>query len=646
MSSDPFGDFNNQKIKEDRINSDQRSSSFVEDFFHFPSWPKSPGFLGISLSGKRINIIFIIVIFFILIILGRAIQLQILHGDYYESIAEGNRIRIIRKPAMRGVIYDRQKKILAENVPDWQLAIIPVDLPKEKKERLKIIIWLSELTGKKEEVIEQLISSQSPFSYEPLVILDDIDYNQALKLEVETAKLQGVKLLVESQRHYLATESDPSLSHILGYLGKISPEEKERFLSLGYHPEDLVGKNGLERYYERVLKGKDGREKIEVDAYGNQKEIISMEASIPGSSLVLTIDSDLQQVAKNALARTLRAYNKKRGVVVVLDPNSGEVLSLVSLPTYNNNDFVSGISQKKLEELTQNTDQPLFNRAVAGQYPSGSTVKPIVAVAALEEGIINSRTKILSQGGLRVDQWFFPDWKKGGHGWTDVKKALAESVNTFFYQIAGGFQDFEGLGLERLTNYFKLFGLGTKLGLDLPNEASGFIPSADWKKEVKGEPWYIGDTYHLSIGQGDILVTPLQVASWTSFFANYGTLYQPYLVSDIIDATGQIVKSIKPKVIRQDFVEEKNVSLVRDGLRQVVTQGSAKGLLNLPITSAGKTGTAQWSKDKPPHAWFTGFAPYEKAEIVVTVLIEEGGEGSRVALPIASDIFSWWAANR
>jgi penicillin-binding protein 2 len=291
----------------------------------------------------------------------------------------------------------------------------------------------------------------------------------------------------------------------------------------------------------------------------------------------------------------------------------------------------------------ENPDQPLFNRAISGEYPSGSTIKPVVAAAALQEGLITAGTSFVSSGGIRINEWFFPDWKAGGHGITDVRKAIAQSVNTFFYIIGGGYGDFTGLGPKKLKEYMEKFGLNNKTGIDLPGERVGFVPDPEWKWATKNEQWYIGDTYHVSIGQGDLLVTPLQVANYIAAVANGGTLYRPHLAKKIVDPAVQKDSDILPEVLDSNFVDPKNIQIVREGMRQTVVSGSARSLSNLPIAVAGKTGTAQWGTDKANHAWFTSFAPYENPEISVTILIEEGIEGSTVAVPIARDFYQWWA---
>jgi penicillin-binding protein 2 len=266
--------------------------------------------------------------------------------------------------------------------------------------------------------------------------------------------------------------------------------------------------------------------------------------------------------------------------------------------------------------------------------------------AALQEGVVSENTGVLSVGGIRIGQWFFPDWKAGGHGRVDAKRAIAESVNTYFYYIGGGYEDFRGLGVEKINYYGDLFGLGKQTGIDLAGESSGFLPTPAWKENVRGERWYIGDTYHLSIGQGDLLVTPLQVAMFTSVFANGGKLYRPHFIRKILSSDDRVINETAIEPVREDFIDAYNVNVVKQAMRQTVVSGSARKLANSTVEIAGKTGTAQWSTKKANHAWFTGFAPYDEPKIVITILIEEGKEGSEVAVPIAGEFINWYFSRK
>ncbi|HLC89503.1 MAG TPA: penicillin-binding protein 2 [Patescibacteria group bacterium] len=582
----------------------------------------------------------------VLLLFGRSTYLQVIRGTYFKAVAEGNRLRLKDIKANRGIFYDRSGKVMAENISSYSLAIIPVDLPKGENEQREISRQISKITGLAEEEIYSKIIQQSNFSYEPEVILENLNQDQAIMTKVLNSQYPGVILKIQNARNYLTTQTSESLTHVLGYVGKIEESQKQTYLEKNYSIDDYLGKTGLELFYEKELKGVNGREQVEVDATGQAKEMIASQKPINGQNLVLTLDLALQQKAEESLRQVLSGYGKKKGAVVILDPNSGEVLALVSWPSFDNNVFSRGLSNEEYQKLINDQNNPLFSRAMSGEYPSGSTFKLVIGAAALQEGIINENTSFNSVGGISVSNWFFPDWKAGGHGWTNIYKALAESVNTFFYIIGGGYSNFEGLGVAKIKEYAQNFGLNQKLGIDLPNEASGFLPSQDWKEKTKNEQWYIGDTYHLSIGQGDILVTPLQVAAWTSVFASGGKLFQPHLVKEILDSDNQLVKEIEPKIINQNFIEKNYLKIINHGLRQAVLTGSARGLGNLPISVAAKTGTAEWSSQKSPHAWLTAFAPYENPRIVVTVLVEEGGEGSSVALPVAREIINWWAQNR
>jgi len=579
----------------------------------------------------------------IIILFFRLAYLQLIKGPYYQSIAENNRIRTYSIKAQRGLIFDRENNIIANNVPNYLLEIVPIDFPKTKEKRDEIINNLSEIINISPEEIRKKIEQFNNKSYEPIIITDSMDYKKALTIKMLSYKYPGVILTIESQREYLIPKSK-SLSHILGYLGKINNEDIKK--NNNYDGTDSVGKIGLEYEYESFLMGSKGREQIEVDAIGKEIKKIADIQPIAGNNLILTIDSDIQSKLEELLSKALEKTKKTKGVAIAMDPMNGEILALVSLPGFDNNIFSKGISQEELQKILSDESRPLYNRSIYGLYPSGSTIKPVIAAAALQEGVITQWTQINSVGGIRINQWYFPDWKIGGHGLTNIKKALAESVNSFFYYIGGGYEQFEGLGLDKLLSNFRLAGIGSQTGIDLPGESEGLIPTKEWKEEVKKESWYIGDTYHLSIGQGDLLVTPLQVANWTSMISNGGILYQPRLVLKIIDNNNKIIKKIEPAVLQKNAFSEENLDIVKQGLRDTIVYGSARSLSDLPIKVAGKTGSAEWSSKKPTHAWFTSFAPYPDPKIVVTILIEEGGEGSSVAAPVAKEFYLWWSQNK
>lgn len=606
---------------------------WVED--HFPTEGKE-GFLGTLIDKKRLNGLIIISIFVLIILFLRTAWLEVIKGDYYYRLAQINRAKIQTIEAPRGLIYDRHNKLLVKNVPTFSLLLFPQYLAWEPKEKLFQIQKLAKMLNKPNWEILKILKENNSSSYLPIIVEDNLDYPKALSLIVQTVEIPYLKVGVNNQRQYL-----DNLSHLLGYLGKINKEEWTGLKDKGYVFWDLVGRAGLEASWEDTLKGKRGEIKIEVDAKGKEKGVIDKQEPKTGNTLVLSLDLDLQNKIESILVNVFKKNGKTKGIVVALNPNNGEVEALVSLPSYNNNDFVLGIDPEKYQTLLNNSDRPFFFRAISGQYPSGSTIKPVIAAAALEEGIISSTTIIKSTGGIQIGKWFFPDWKKDGHGLVNLKQALAQSVNTFFYTISGGNQDLEGLGPENIIKWAKLFGLSQKLGIDLPGEQPGFLPSRTWKEKIKQEKWYIGDTYHLSIGQGDILVTPLQIASMISVFANGGKLYKPYLVKEILASDEQVIKKIEPQIIREKFLSEQNIKAVREGLREAVVSGSARRLSSLTVPLAGKTGTAETQNNKF-HSWLTGFAPYDSPQIALAVLIEEGGEGSGLALEVAKEIWEWY----
>lgn len=656
--SDPFviksGDFKNAGI----------GSSYRETWSEgvFISDNKEREMVGRSFDFSKLTILGVFLAVFVSILLGRTAWLQIVRGDYYAAMADGNRIRIERIEPKRGVIYDRNKKTLVRNQANFLLYFIPADLPSDKQELDKIISEICRIddTLKKEELESQLLTipRRSLEAFQPLFITDNIDYEKAMELYLRSADWPGVVMSNATRREYLPVGnkffldeekkeeySSLAFSHLLGYAGKISSEELEKSGD-EYLPIDYIGKMGIEYFWESELKGISGKKQIEVDALGKEKKIIGKKEAVDGRNLLLSIDLEKQLKLEEIIAKHLFELKLSKASAVFLDPNNGEILAMVSLPSYNNNLFAKGISSKDYAGLINHPDRPLFNRAVSGEFPAGSTFKPVMLAAALEERVISEDTAFVSTGGLRIGQWFFPDWRAGGHGRTDARKAISDSVNTFFYYIGGGYNDFTGLGVERIVEYARKFGLGAQTGIDLPGEASGFLPSKEWKKEVKGEQWYIGDTYHLSIGQGDLLATPLQVAVFTSVFANGGKLYRPHLVKELMSGDDRVDKVIETSPVREDFIDDYNMKVVREGMRQTVTAGSGRRLSILPVSVAGKTGTAQWSSTKENHAWFAGFAPYEKPEIAFVILIEEGKEGSTAAVPIVYDYLSWYFKDR
>ena len=475
----------------------------------------------------------------------------------------------------------------------------------------------------------------------PRTIAYDLPHDLALQLMIKTARQPGLRVVVASERQY---EGGAAFGNVLGYVGKLSPQEYAAARDT-YQLTDQVGKTALEAAYEPELRGVPGKRAIEVDAQGQERTVYASSPAVAGAKLQLTIDADLQALSYQSLRAAIPPGRTTGGSVVVLNPKTGEVLSLVSYPSFESNLFTVARDQAKLRAVLQDPHQPFFNRAIAGQYPSGSTIKPLLAAAGLQAGVITPQTTVLSTGGLKVGDQFFADWKAGGHGLTNVYRAIAESVNTFFYLLGGGGEGRPGLGISRIDQYLGLFGLDKPLGLDLAGARDGFLPTPAWKQAVSHDRWYLGDTYNVSIGQGGLLVTPLHLAVAYAALVNGGQLLQPHLLKSLTTPSGQTSQGTT-HALGQVPLSPQVLQVVMAAMRQTVTSGSARSLSDLPLAVAGKTGTAQTGPRTPTHAWFAGYAPSDNPEIVVMVMVENGGEGSTVAVPIARDIFTWYAAHR
>ncbi len=630
MSADPFSIYNSHE------GSVKKHFGVVVDAVP-PDQPVQGDRMGAPADGMPIRTFLIIVIVLFSVLILRSFYLQIISGDRYRRFAEGNRINTHVIKALRGVIYDRNGVLLVKNVPDFRLQLIAKDLPNSAQDEYEdVLTQISNIAQISVEERDDLIK-KSILSGQPVTLRDQIAYTEALALMIQVKDIPGVSIDIFYNREYLSGES---FSPFIGYTGKITEEELNDNSTENYLLDDIIGKNGVEKSYETFLRGNDGYRNVEVDYRGVEKSIISDVAPVSGNNLQLTIDSELQISLYEKLKDIVEKNNLPGASAVAIDPRNGGVLALVSYPSYDNNLFVGGIDQESYTRYLEDKRNPLYHRAITGTYPSGSVFKPIVAAAALEENIVTESTTVNSTGGLKIGSFFFPDWKSGGHGITNVTKALADSVNTYFYLIGGGDNETNtGLGVERIVAYARRFGLASPVGIDLPGESAGFLPSKAWKEEFKDEPWYIGDTYHLAIGQGDILVTPLQVATYTATIANGGTFYQPHIVAAITDQDGFLIDEILPTIVNEQVVSRESISVVQRGMREAVESGSARSLQSLPVTTAGKTGTAQFGDpDDKTHSWFTVYAPYDSTpEIALTVLVEEGGGGNDAALPVARE---------
>ncbi|MDP2656383.1 MAG: penicillin-binding protein 2 [bacterium] len=625
--------------KEIRLDTSSRLEWVESSFEETRDWNShSQDFLGVSVKRRTVTLFFFFMMVCVGLVLGKTAYLQTVQGTTMAHRAESNKVRVVPIPAMRGVMYDRTHIPLATNKAFFSLTITPADLPNDSINRESLFATLAPLTEQTPDQLKVMI--KNPSSYEPVVVMDGFPYSKALELSVATSSMPGISVVSNGIREYDYRQAS-SLAHVIGYTSTVTQRDLDAHPDI-YLSKDQIGKVGVERTYDSVLRGSHGEKSVEVDALGKVQKVISTTPAVNGDSLVLSIDARLQKESQDALQLALDAIHQTKGVVIISRPHNGEILALVNIPYFDGNLFSGGISVADYDVLSNDVSHPLFDRAVSGEYPSGSTVKPMVALAALEEGIVKASTTVNSTGGIHIGQWFYPDWKTGGHGITNIYKALAESVNTYFYIISGGFGDIKGLGAEKLKTYYERFGLGKITGIDLPSEASGVVPSPDWKKEVKGEAWYVGDTYHLGIGQGDLLVTPLQIHTTSAYFANGGYNVIPHVVIGKENSQTHERENISFPQYISGVGSPESISTIRDGLHQTVISGSARMLQSVLVSVAGKTGTAQWSPDKNPHAWFTGWAPFDNPEIVITVLIEEGEDGTLPAVQVTRNILTWY----
>jgi penicillin-binding protein 2 len=511
-------------------------------------------------------------------------------------------------------------------VPSFDLVLSPIEFFNNQANREKIYFEISRELDLNQEELKNKIERIEPEDKSRYIIKEAIDYEKALVLIEKIRGITGIYLEKNARRKY---EKGESMANVIGYVGKINQEELED--NKEYSLTDYIGKNGLEYTYEKILKGQHGQVRVEVDSDGGIKQELGIRPPISGDKLVLNIDAGLQQKAYDVLREILEVNETATGgALVALDPRDGAVLALVSYPGYDNNLFAEGIKKEDFDKFLNDPLKPMNNKAISGVYPPGSVFKPLVASMGLEEGIISGDTTLNCIGSISINSWVFRDWKT--HGLTDLNKAIAESCNTYFYAVGGGWNDIEGLGVGRMSKYSKYFGLGEVSGIDLPAEVSGTVPDNEWKFKNIGERWYIGDSYHLSIGQGFLATTPLQIANAMAVIANEGTLFQPQIVDKIIVENGQEYPNEK-KIIRENFISEENFKKVKEAMRETVLTGSGRSLLDMETEVGGKTGTAQFGNLKNTHSWFVSIAPYDSPEIVTAVLIETGGEGHDWAVP-------------
>ncbi len=552
----------------------------------------------------------------LVIILLRFFYLQVYNKDFYVDLSQRNYLKSMVLPAPRGLIYDRNNNVLAENKIVYSVYLIPPY--KFDKEKVKN---LAEILGLKMADLQKIYSKLSP--YMPAYLLKrKLTPKEIILLEMNRDYLPSFTINMEFDRFY---PHGSIASHVIGYIGEVSKDELENE-ELDYSLGEKSGKYGLEASYEKILRGKKGFRGISLYASKERKVITAQKDPIPGRSIVSTIDIELQKVAEEALG-------EEKGVVIVSNPWTGEVLALVSHPAFDPNKFIEGFTKEEWEELIKNPDNPLNNRAISSLYPPGSIFKLVVALSALENNKVSSGDRFYCPGEYKIGRYTFKCWKKGGHGHLDFIEGIAQSCNVVFFNV--GLR----VGDKNIEEYAKKFFLDSKTGIDIPGELKGFIPSQEWKMEKLREPWYPGDTLNLSIGQGYILVTPMEIHALMSMIATEGILYRPHLVSKIIEIDGK-EEVITPEVVRKVSISQNSWTVLKRGMEKVVDEGTGLATRIPGVSISGKTGTAE-NPHGESHAWFSCFFPSENPQYVVTVFVEHGKSGGGRAAPIAKKVIEY-----
>jgi len=579
----------------------------------------------------------------------RILYFQFTKGKELSIEAKENQFSILKIGAERGVIYDRNLEQLTLNHLSFDLYY-----KKEKEINERFLESLSQILGIEKENLKRKIESQEG---KEVLLVKNLDFEKVLIFLGQKERFPQIVLKENLIREYKDNET---FSHLLGYLGKVSSEELEKEPKY-YNLDDLVGRAGIEKYYEKTLRKIPGEILVEKDAKGRKISAKIIREPQAGKSLVLYLDAKLQRKIKEEMEKKIREIGAFGGSAIAVDPQTGGVLSLLSFPSFDNNVFSLG-KETEIEKLLKDEKTPLLNRAISGQFLLGSTVKPLIALAALQEGIISPTKKINCQGKIKISHRYNPeivytfrDWTI--HGLTDIRKAIAESCNVFFYTIGGGYKDQKGLGSTKIKEYLEKFGLGKLVDTDfpIPSFAKGLIGSPEWKKEKLGENWWDGDTYNLSIGQGYVLATPLQVAQAFLPIANGGKFLKLKFVWKVLDQNGNLIEESKPEEWRKNFIDPENLKIVREGMRMAVTgkgapKASAKSLSLLPVAVAAKTGTAQISKKDCKDCytvWIVAFAPYENPEILLVLTIDGVKDiSTAITIPVAREILNWYFTQR
>jgi penicillin-binding protein 2 len=555
-------------------------------------------------------------------------HLQIREGPYYRDLSENNRTRLVLLEPARGLIYDRHGVLLANNVPSFSLYVTLEDV----KDREVLIQQLSNLLGFDQTLVRKKMTTRGS-KLLPRKIKDRMTLRDAMLVESNRLDMPGVMIQVESQRNY---PGGVTAAHLLGYVGEISADQLEKPEFVDLHQGSIVGQYGVEKSYDRHMRGMAGQKNVEVDALGHEKKAVVVERPQAGNDLYLTIDVRLQKVAEDLLGG-------EYGAIVALDPNSGDILAMASRPGFDPNVLSRELTAKQWVEIVQDEGRPLNNRASQGQYPPGSIFKIPMAVAALETKTMSPSSTVFCNGGYQFGKRLYHDWKASGHGYVDLHDALVHSCDVYFYTIG------QRMGIDVMAEFGKDFGLGKATGVELPSERAGIMPSTAWKQKAKNEQWLPGETISAAIGQGYVTVTPLQMASLVGTVANNGVSYRPRLVQAVMDRTSGNLQEL-PAVPRGKInAKPETFRVIKDALADVVTKGTATRAKSSMVTIGGKTGTAQVAalrtgpeenipKKFRDHAWFVAFAPVESPKIAVAVLAEHMGHGGAAAAPLAKEV--------
>ena len=599
-----------------------------------------------QIFNQRILVAGVVMVFLLILLLSRLVYLQITNQKHYSTLSDNNRVSIRPIPPTRGLIFDRNGILLAQNLPSFTLEIVVehVDDLDKTLEHLGELIRIS-----KEDLKRFHKNRRKKRRFEGVPLRYRLNDEEVAKISVMLNDLPGVNINAQLSRHY---PQGKLASHAVGYVSRINERELRKLNASNYSATTHIGKVGIERTYEDLLHGQVGFQHVETNAQGRILRVLDRTLPISGKNLYLNLDSKVQAIAEQSLA-------DNNGALVAIDPRNGAVLAMVSMPVYDPNLFVHGISSKNYKLLSSSPERPLFNRALRGQYPPGSTIKPFIGLAGLELKLLQSHDELNCPGWymLKNDERRYRDWKKHGHKKTDLIKAITESCDVYFYDLA------LTLGIDNMSSYLAQFGLGQKTGIDLRGELSGLNPSREWKRRNRNLPWFPGETLITGIGQGFMLMTPLQLANATAAISKMGKHFKPRMVYGIQDQqNSQIVKTKTEPLKSVPINDEKNWLTVIKAMKNVVygVHGTARGIRhNLKYTIAGKTGTAQVfgiaqdaeykkeeiAKKLQDHALFIGFAPYENPRIVVALIVENGGHGGSAAAPIVRKVMDQYLLN-